>query len=157
MVSQPTSNPFMYNDELYSSMAYLELLSDSQERSQSSSPGHSQGDTAGYHHANVVNVDDQQFSGTSYDEMPWKSSSPIESNPENTSAYSKPQLTSPANRKASTARRKRAAKYICDMCGASLTAKHNLISKLFRSSFCMSWKIKWRSFIIRSPKCPFGS
>ncbi|KXN81342.1 MDS1 and EVI1 complex locus protein EVI1 [Leucoagaricus sp. SymC.cos] len=45
-------------------------------------------------------------------------------------SYMAPQLTSPANQRAATARRKRAAKYICDMCGSKLTAKHNLTSHM---------------------------
>jgi hypothetical protein len=52
-------------------------------------------------------------------------------------SFTAPQLTSPANQRAATARRKRAAKYICDMCGSKLTAKHNLTSK---SSKIMSTK-----------------
>ncbi|KAF5359668.1 hypothetical protein D9756_003224 [Leucocoprinus leucothites] len=59
-------------------------------------------------------------------------------------SYAAPQLTSPANQRAATARRKRVAKYICEMCGSKLTAKHNLTShmnahfgiKPFRCPYC---------------------
>lgn len=61
----------------------------------------------------------------------WEASHSAESPSDSASLYTAPQLTSPANQRAATARRKRVAKYTCDMCGSRLTAKHNLTSKFY--------------------------
>ncbi|KAF9448330.1 hypothetical protein P691DRAFT_800974 [Macrolepiota fuliginosa MF-IS2] len=86
-----------------------------------------------------VRMDDPYFGGSpeaiGETLMLWEAHDSLEAHagspPDSESAYAAPQLTSPANQRAATARRKRTAKYSCNMCGSKLTAKHNLISKSY--------------------------
>lgn len=111
---------------------------------QPSDPGREE--VACNYHMNTTNVDDQYLSGSPESGMygdfgagevqaMWDAYESPEPHPEplpdTTSTYTAPQLTSPANQRAANARRKREAKYTCDMCGSRLTAKHNLTSELF--------------------------
>lgn len=127
-VVQLSSDRPVHTGKLYPLMDYLITLADTQQLAQRSNIDCCQGDLSGH---------GQHFSGTYLDAipaMPWRLVSshcamPISGN--TVSAYTEPHLMPPANQRASDARRRRAAKFTCAMCGSSLTTELNLISKLF--------------------------
>lgn len=135
-VPQLSSDCPTHNGVFFPPMDYSSFLADNQQLTQQSNLDSGQGDVVAHYCMDAITFNSQHVPGASFQGIPAMQCQRATTNSytmptsENTSVFTKPQLTSAANRKASDARRRRAAKYVCEMCGACLTAKHNLISKL---------------------------